>query len=980
MVSWFEQYLSHIGMMTADNMFGEYLSHIGRPHEGWTPHSGRYTYGTGKKWESRHEEWIELADGYEKYLREHPDECVDRYGNPATVSVAVAAKFKMSTQEYRRLRTIHSEGRRLDRIQRCVTLAAQGMSPGDIVKKTGLPRATVDNYLKPGAMYKTSKSRRQADVLVDILKERPYLDVSEGVERQLHISKEQKDAALTTLTEEGYKLYTFHVPQTTNKNNKTTTLVLTNPDVTWQEVRDNMEKVTSPDGVWFEDYGSLVKTRAKPVSIDSKRIDICYAEEGGKRRDGVIEIRPGLDDLSLGDRPYAQVRIAVDGTHYLKGMAIYSRDLPDGIDIRFNTNKHEGTPMCGDKNNTVLKPMKKDPIDKSKIDEHSPFGSNTLQWNYKDKDGNERQSPVEIVNDDESWDKWQSRMAAQVLSKQPVRLARQQLQKTYDLKEADFNEIMSIQNPTLKRSLLAEFADGCDSSAVDLKAAPFARQTTNVIIPIDSLKDNEIYAPGYKQGEEVVLIRFPHQGRFEMPRLHVNNRNAEGLDILGTHPPHAVGINANVAERLSGADFDGDTVLVIPTASAQLKTDDPLPGLKDFDPKEKYRRGPNETPTGPKKDGGDGFITGHKMGDITNLLSDMTIMGADQDEIERAVRHALVVIDAEKHNLNWQQSYKDNRIDELKIRYQGKKTAGGRTIITRSKGEIDIPERVELTAPKTIYTNPKTHEKTVFTMTDEELELYNQGKRVYRDTGRTYINPETGKEKVAKQSVKRMDYYDDARALMSDPDKPYEIELAYAEHANRLKRLGERARVALHETGTSKYDRSAAKVYAEEVKSLMDKLDMAALNAPKERQANRIANKNVDIYIKANPSLANKKDQDAQDKLKKIKQREITAARKIVGAERNPIHITPQEWEAIDAGALSDTKIAEILRYTDKNEARALATGKVPTGLSEAKLARARQLLEQGRTQAQVAEELGTSVTTLRRELDNFKGIGGEDQ
>ena len=55
----------------------------------------------------------------------------------------------------------------------------------------------------------------------------------------------------------------------------------------------------------------------------------------------------------------------------------------------------------------------------------------------------------------------------------------------------------------------------------------------------------------------------------------------------------------------------------------------------------------------------------------------------------------------------------------------------------------------------------------------------------------------------------------------------------------------------------------------------------------------------------------------------------------MVGAERNPIHITPQEWEAIDAGAISDTKIAEILRYTDKNEARALASGKTPSGLSD---------------------------------------------
>ena len=55
--------------------------------------------------------------------------------------------------------------------------------------------------------------------------------------------------------------------------------------------------------------------------------------------------RRGVADLDLGDSHYAQVRILVDGTHYLKGMAMYSDDMPDGADIVFNTNKHTGTPV-----------------------------------------------------------------------------------------------------------------------------------------------------------------------------------------------------------------------------------------------------------------------------------------------------------------------------------------------------------------------------------------------------------------------------------------------------------------------------------------------------------------------------------------------------------------------------------------------------------------------------------------------------------
>ena len=64
-------------------------------------------------------------------------------------------------------------------------------------------------------------------------------------------------------------------------------------------------------------------------------------------KDGVIEIRSGVDDLSLGDSHYAQVRILVDGNTYLKGMAVYSDDLPDGVDVMFNTNKKKRHPDIG---------------------------------------------------------------------------------------------------------------------------------------------------------------------------------------------------------------------------------------------------------------------------------------------------------------------------------------------------------------------------------------------------------------------------------------------------------------------------------------------------------------------------------------------------------------------------------------------------------------------------------------------------------
>ncbi len=98
--------------------------------------------------------------------------------------------------------------------------------------------------------------------------------------------------------------------------------------------------------------------------MSSKRLAIRYAEDGGSKADGVIYVRPGVDDVSLDGSRYSQVRIAVDGTHYIKGMAMYKYDLPDGVDLMFNTNKSDTT---GNKLD-ALKPMKTD-------SPTNPFGS-----------------------------------------------------------------------------------------------------------------------------------------------------------------------------------------------------------------------------------------------------------------------------------------------------------------------------------------------------------------------------------------------------------------------------------------------------------------------------------------------------------------------------------------------------------------------------------------------------------------------------
>ena len=161
-----------------------------------------------------------------------------------------------------------------------------------------------------------------------------------------------------------------------------------------------------------------------------------------------------------------------------------------------------------------------------------------------------------------------------------------------DGKVTSLEEIKALTNPTIKKHMLEKFADGCDAAAVHLKAAALPGQKYHVIIPINSLKDNEVYAPNYENGTKLALIRYPHGGRFEIPILTVNNKNQLVNKIICKQSIDAVGINHKIADQLSGADFDGDTVMCIPTHDAggkvKILNKRPLKDLEGFDPKVEY--------------------------------------------------------------------------------------------------------------------------------------------------------------------------------------------------------------------------------------------------------------------------------------------------------------------------------------------------------------------------------------------------------
>lgn len=844
----------------------------------------------------------------------------------------IADELHLSTTDLRMQVRVAKHERRALQADRARSLREDGKTLDEIASILGYANdSSVRALLNENTAANKNKAQATAEILKKELAEKGAIDVGTGVERQLGVSTGVLQEALFILETEGYNRYGVGVPQVNDPKKRTITPVISVPEIDQREVYQNLDLVKSVGDYHSTDGGESWDKREYPASIDSSRVKILYGDEGGALKDGVIEIRRGVADLDLGDSHYAQVRILVDGTHYLKGMAMYSDDMPDGADIVFNTNKHTGTPKMD-----VLKKIQDDP--------DNPFGALIKangQSHYIDADGNEKLSAINKLKEEGDWDKMSKNLSSQFLSKQPIQLIKKQLDLTYADAADEFSEICSLNNPTVKRKLLLDFADECDSAAVHLKAAALPRQSTQVILPLNAMKETEIFAPNYRDGEKVVLIRYPHGGTFEIPELTVNNKNPTAVSVLGKNIRDAVGINPKVAERLSGADFDGDQVVVIPTGGrVKIQSTPALKDLKDFDPKTDYS---TDGKTGIRLLA-KGAATQRQMGEISNLITDMTLKGATEPEIARAVKHSMVVIDAAKHKLDYRQSEKDNGIAELKKKYQGFDDetghhGGASTLLSRRKQDVEVPER-----QGSGVIDPLT------------------GKVVYKESGRTYVDPRTGKTVAATTKVKRILAVDDVRSMSSGTLQ----EEAYADYANKMKDLANKARLEYKATPTLKRSASAAKAFEPEVNRLMAALKVAQLNAPLEREAQRIANARVKAKVQAN-NITDK------DEISKIRRAAISDARNSTGAsgKRTRITISDGEWTAIQSGAISDTTLSEILRYAEPKTVRERATPRRTTQLSDARISRIKAMANSGHTNAEIAEALGISTSAVSKYLNS---------
>lgn len=932
------------------------LMHYGMPRR-----SGRYPWGSGD------DPYQHNNDFYNR-VQEMKKNGMSEHDIAASLGI-VNDKGEPSSTLLRRDMTIAKEERRIYQVETAKRLRdKEGMGPTAIGKEMGLNESTVRSLLDAGSEAKMYQSRETADFIRKMIDEKGMIDVGTGVEKELGISKEMLEVALRRLDNEGYPIYKGGVPQVTNPGQQTNQRVICPKGTEHKEIY-NFDKIhpLNEDQYISRDGGKTFEKKfTYPASMDSKRLAIRYDEDGGTMKDGIIELRRGVDDLSLGNSRYAQVRILVDGTHYLKGMAVYSDNMPDGVDVVFNTNKKKGTPMT-----SVLKEIKDDP--------DNPFGSLIKDANqggqywYTDKKTGEKK--LGLINkraDEGDWNDWADALPSQFLSKQALPMVKKQLDIAKSDKYAEFDEIKSLTNPTVKKHLLQKFADECDSAAVHLKAAALPGQKYHVIIPINSLKENEIYAPNYENGTKLALVRYPHGGTFEIPILTVNNKHAPARKLLGDDVVDAVGITSKVAERLSGADFDGDTVMCIPThdkaGKVKISNRLPLADLDGFDPKlaygydkktvdkdgtEHYYRNGREFKHMTKR----GLQT--QMGVISNLITDMTLDGGATDaELAAAVKHSMVIIDSYKHHLDYKESEIANNIGALHKKYQGKASGGAGTIVSRAKGQASVVKRQGTPKinekGKEWYDPSKPEGSLIYKDADDAHYTY---KKVNRRTGE--VTTETG---TRMQKTTKMANTDDAYTLVSAARNPKE--LAYADYANSMKALANQARLEMVHTGKIEYSSTAKNTYKKEVDSLMVKLNQAQLNTTRERAAQRMANAEIQAKQKANPNMD-------KSEIKKASQQALSKYRDALGSisrrDRN-IDITDKEWEAIQAGAISENKLKQILDNTDVAKLRERATPRSTKSLSTSQINRIRAM-SSTYTLEQIASKFNVSPSTISKYL-----------
>ena len=275
-------------------------------HYGTKRHSGRYPWGSG---EDPYQHSIDFL-GRVKEMRQK-----------GMKDTEIAEQLGLNSTELRTEIGLCNEERKLHQIKAANDMRTDGKSTSEIARRFGVNESTVRGWFDQQERSRIGRAKETAEQIKKIVDEKGMVDISSG-DVELGISKERLRQAVYLLESEGYNVYKGGIPQVTNPGQQTTQKVLCKPGVEHKEIY-NYDKVGTLKEYHLEDGGTKLRKLEYPASMDSKRLMIRYAEDGGLENDGLIQIRPGVKDLSLDGSRYSQVRILVDGSHYLKGMCVY---------------------------------------------------------------------------------------------------------------------------------------------------------------------------------------------------------------------------------------------------------------------------------------------------------------------------------------------------------------------------------------------------------------------------------------------------------------------------------------------------------------------------------------------------------------------------------------------------------------------------------------------------------------------------------
>jgi biotin operon repressor/DNA-binding CsgD family transcriptional regulator len=365
------------------------LKHYGMPRR-----SGRYPWGSG-------------GDPYQRSLgwRGH----IQKLQEQGLSDVEIAKREGITTTQLRARMTISKiEVRNTERAE-ALKLNDKGYSNTEIGRQMGKNESSIRNLLDPVLAERSTKVETTSKVIKEFVDKNRFMDVGAGVANHLGVTPTTLNNAVLMLKEQGYKVHQVNIDQLGMPGQFTILKALGTPDTEWKEILPGKGDPTKVKSITNRstDFGETFTSDLglKPIqSVDSKRVKVRYFEEGGVDKDGVIELRRGVKDLDLGGSKYAQVRIGVDGTHFLKGMAIYSDKMPDGVDIVFNTNKHD----TGNKHD-AMKKMKDDP--------DNPFGSTIKrELNEFGQIVCAQRGALNVVNEEGDWERWSKTISSQVLS------------------------------------------------------------------------------------------------------------------------------------------------------------------------------------------------------------------------------------------------------------------------------------------------------------------------------------------------------------------------------------------------------------------------------------------------------------------------------------------------------------------------------------------------------------------------------------